>query len=197
MYQGRRLTCRSFTKLADGRGLGWKIEFTSLSTAPSAAIPDSDELKANNNNSNDALPPLPPTSTALQATKQVQDRKPVQAPKKKVPWKLPELPKSRYIDELYPVFLYRSFPVAETIPALPKPVDHSEKTVRRRRPRLRQTINGAVDEFGAWQWPPVSADVAERDLFGALPWGGEESTQPEAAGDLPVPETASISSVYV
>jgi len=90
---------------------------------------------------------------------------------KKHTWKyLAELPKSSYYPELYPFFAYRSCPVPDTIPALPKPADgdfwqHSGQ----QRHRL-QGRTDAVDTLGS-SWPPEYGD----DAFVFAGAGGAQS----------------------
>ena len=86
-------------------------------------------------------------------------------------WKyLAGLPKSSYYPELYPFFAYRSCPVPETIPPLPKPADgdfwqHSGQ----QRQRL-QGRTDAVDTLGS-SWPPEYGD----DAFMFAGAGGAQS----------------------
>jgi len=90
---------------------------------------------------------------------------------KKHAWKyLAGLPKSSYYPELYPFFAYRSCPVPETIPPLPKPADgdfwqHSGQ----QRHRLRGRTD-AVDTLGS-SWPPEYGD----DAFMFAVAGGAQS----------------------
>jgi len=91
---------------------------------------------------------------------------------KKYVFRPPDLPESRYIDELYPIFAYRSCPVPDTIPRLPKPVGDCWKPRRDRSQRpcpvtgdLSQTTDD-VEAFELQPWPePVPVDS-----FGLQPW---------------------------